>query len=233
MVFLLQKIAQFLFCDLDDKVMRHSFLVSQNCPVNLMGRDLMCSFDIVLSFAPDGIKVLKKSQLPLYQMVKCGSDTLLYAHELKLEAHRVSSDLTNFARTHSIAADNYVHGPSLHCTSYVSIGPNRKYEKVWYVEVESENLMLKHVYWTEKVAVQYCCCICISYTISGKCFFRGFAPHISLAKQAVWKWQDMGPCLHNCLRLIDFELAAEDPKIFILCIYRMYIEQTQCWFKDQ
>jgi len=69
----------------------------------------MCSFGIVLSSTPDGNKVLKKAQLPRYQMVKCGSDILLYAYEWKLEAHRVTSDITNFTRTHSIAANNYMH----------------------------------------------------------------------------------------------------------------------------
>lgn len=30
-----------LSCELDDQMTKHSFIVSQNCPVNLMGRDLM------------------------------------------------------------------------------------------------------------------------------------------------------------------------------------------------
>ena len=50
-----------LKCELNDQMVRHSFLVSQNCPVNLMGRDLMCDFGIVLCSTPEGVKVLTKT----------------------------------------------------------------------------------------------------------------------------------------------------------------------------
>lgn len=53
-----------LKCELDDQMIKHSFLMSQNCPVNLMGRDLMCSFGIVLCSRPEGIKVLRKTKSP-------------------------------------------------------------------------------------------------------------------------------------------------------------------------
>lgn len=53
-----------LRCKLDDQVIKHSFLVSQNCPANLMGRDLMCRFSIILNSTPDGIEVLRNKQFP-------------------------------------------------------------------------------------------------------------------------------------------------------------------------
>ena len=51
-----------LKCELDDQMIKRSFLVSQNCPVNLQGRDLMCHFGITLCSTPECIELLKKKQ---------------------------------------------------------------------------------------------------------------------------------------------------------------------------
>lgn len=115
-------------------------------------------------------------------MIKCDPDILLYAYEWKLEAPREASDLTNFAHTHSVEADNYMHDQSLHCTSYVSVGPDREYEKKWYVEINTEKLTLMHVYWTKKVTA-----VSVSLTPSQNKVFHGSTPHISLAKPAGWR----------------------------------------------
>lgn len=53
-----------LRCELDNRVIKHSFLVSQNCPVNLLGRDLMCRFNIVLNSTLDGVEVSRNAHCP-------------------------------------------------------------------------------------------------------------------------------------------------------------------------
>lgn len=82
-------------------------------------------------------------------MVRCDPNVILYAYEWKLEAQGVANDLICTAHENSTLANNYMHDQSLHCTSYVNIGPDREYEKAWYVEIESEELRMKHMYWTE------------------------------------------------------------------------------------
>lgn len=83
-----------LKCKLEDQIIKHSFLLSQSCPINLMGRDLMCKFGIVLHSAPEGISVSRQAQEPLYQMIKGGPEIFLYTYEWKLDTPTVASDLT-------------------------------------------------------------------------------------------------------------------------------------------
>lgn len=47
-----------IWCEMDYQVTKHSFVVSKNCPINLLGRDLMCSLGIILHSTPDGVEVL-------------------------------------------------------------------------------------------------------------------------------------------------------------------------------
>ncbi|XP_056266292.1 uncharacterized protein LOC130190746 isoform X2 [Pseudoliparis swirei] len=199
-----------LKCELDDQMIKHSFLVSENCPVNLMGRDLMCFFGIRLVSTEEGIKVLKRAELPLFQMMNYNPNPLLYAYEWELMLDHgapKTHDLISFARTHSTAAGNYMQ--PLHCTSHVSVGPDRIYEEAWYdQQVETESLDLKHVYWSEEAAA-----VSVSLSPSQGKLFLGTTPHVSLAKPSHWKWQDLGPWLQQRINLLDFRPAAEDSRI--------------------
>ena len=42
---------------------KHGFLLSKVCPVNLMGRDLMCKLGLCLISTPEGVKVRRLSEL--------------------------------------------------------------------------------------------------------------------------------------------------------------------------
>lgn len=42
---------------------KHSLLLSNCCPINLMGRDMMCKLDICLVSTPEGIVVTRTSEL--------------------------------------------------------------------------------------------------------------------------------------------------------------------------
>uniref|UniRef100_A0AAQ4RQ79 ribonuclease H n=1 Tax=Gasterosteus aculeatus aculeatus TaxID=481459 RepID=A0AAQ4RQ79_GASAC len=118
-----------------------------------------------------------------------------------------SHDLVKFAHTRSTAAEDYMHEQSLHCTSHVSIGPDRRYEEVWHDQkLEEEGLWLKHVYWSEEAAA-----VSVSLSPSQEKMLLGSTPHISLAKPSHWEWQDLGPWLQQCLGLTDFRPGAEDP----------------------
>lgn len=46
-----------LSCIINGMSFTHSFLLSQHCPFNLMGRDIMLSFGIDLCSSPEGMKV--------------------------------------------------------------------------------------------------------------------------------------------------------------------------------
>ena len=94
---------------------------------------------------------------------------------------------------------------SLHCTSHVSLGPDRRYEEVWYNnQKEPEELVLNYVYWTEEAAA-------VSLSSPQEKVFIGSTPHVSLAKPLHWQWQGLDPWLQHCLRLLCFEPVAGDP----------------------
>ncbi|XP_035515190.1 uncharacterized protein LOC118326328, partial [Morone saxatilis] len=190
-------------CELDDQMIKHSFIVSKNCPINLLGRDLMCRFGIILHSTPDGVKVLKQSN-PDYpfttQMFEHSPFDLLYVYEWQLLHNTLShtpDELTSFAHTHSTQAGSFMTPQRLHCTAHVSEGKDTDFEKDWYAEVEElEELSLTHIYWTKSVAV-----VSVALSAAQDQIFQNKTPHISLAKPATWTWQDLGPWVrgkHGC-----------------------------------
>uniref|UniRef100_A0A8B9J4Y7 ribonuclease H n=1 Tax=Astyanax mexicanus TaxID=7994 RepID=A0A8B9J4Y7_ASTMX len=49
-------------CETEEgRIMMHSFLISENCPINLLGRDLMCALGLSLTSSPDGVVVTESS----------------------------------------------------------------------------------------------------------------------------------------------------------------------------
>ena len=60
----------------------HAFLLSEVCPINLMGRDLMCKLGLCLISTPEGVKVHRSSDLEpcLSHSFVHHSSNLLYAY---------------------------------------------------------------------------------------------------------------------------------------------------------
>ena len=71
-----------LSCSTKNSTMKHSFLLSPNCPVNLLGRDLMIKLNLSLISTPEGLKI----QGPCFpetdmQMAKIIPQPFLYVYQ--------------------------------------------------------------------------------------------------------------------------------------------------------
>lgn len=62
-----------------DIKVKHSFLLSSLCPINLMGRDLMCTCGICLTSSPDGLKVVRRRAA--LQMVQKAPSNPLFVYQ--------------------------------------------------------------------------------------------------------------------------------------------------------
>ncbi|MGL4646345.1 MAG: hypothetical protein ACRCVL_04435 [Cetobacterium sp.] len=62
-----------------------SFLLSECCPINLMGRDLICKLGINVISTPKGLKVCT-SQTGEFQGIKWDPRPLLYVYEWELSS---------------------------------------------------------------------------------------------------------------------------------------------------
>ncbi|XP_062419418.1 uncharacterized protein LOC119228347 isoform X2 [Pungitius pungitius] len=181
-----------------DIKVKHSFLLSSLCPVNLMGRDLMCTYGICLTSSPDGLKVVRR-RAALQMMQKAPSNPLfVYQWWIPIDdARRLSQ--AGEARV-SPHADR-MNPEHLHCTTYVSEGPDDSFEETFF-ETLSDAIACSTLYWsTCKSAVS------ISLSSTQKELFQvpGSYPHVSLSKGRLDQWRDLGPFVAQCESLTDWE----------------------------
>ncbi|XP_034399434.1 uncharacterized protein LOC117737514 isoform X3 [Cyclopterus lumpus] len=188
-----------------DITTKHSFLLSSLCPINLMGRDLMCSFGISLISTPTGLRVVR--QRIVTQMVKSTLCDPLFVyqwwipvdaltHLSRLTAERVQAGAQCMASSH------------LHCTAHVSHEPDKSYEQLFLQDL-NDYIQCSTLFWsTFKSAVS------VSLTSSQQPLFQvpGSFPHISLSKATMDQWRDLGPFVATCETLTDWQSTA-DPTI--------------------
>lgn len=152
---------------------RHVFLLSEVCPINLIGRDLMCKLGLCLISTPEGVKVHRFSDLQpnfSHSFVSYTPD-LSYAYKWKLQSSTVSSELvTEVKKTVSTVATDFMTSEDLHCTSHVSPGPDEPYEERWFQE-RFDKLTFTHIYWT-----QHRCETSVSLTPTQHVHHRRFVP---------------------------------------------------------
>jgi len=110
---------------------KHSFLLSELCPINLMGRDLMCKLGIILTSTPEGVKVMLQPD-QVFTAVQFDSSALTYAYEWKLPSSPFSQQLVEEAKALVSPLADFMQPADLHCTSHISLGPDNDYEKKWF-----------------------------------------------------------------------------------------------------
>lgn len=146
---------------------KHAFLLSEVCPINLMGRDLMCKLGLCLISTSDGVKVRRLSNLELissHSFVHYNTN-LSYAYQWKLQQSKISSELVSAAQRKAVtAATDFMTPEDLHCTSHVSPGPDEPYEEGWLKErVDKLSITYIYIYILDNTQM---CCINLSYTSS-------------------------------------------------------------------
>ena len=132
-------------------------MLSSCCPINLMGRDVMCLLDIFIVSTPSGVIVVRTADLDppqTYMCIKCNAASLLYAYEWELCSSVVTSintDLVDKARSVRLGTDTrYIHPEALHCTAHKHKGRDAYFEKRGFREsCVKENLTLSCMFWNE------------------------------------------------------------------------------------
>lgn len=187
---------------------KHAFLLSEVCPINLMGRDLMCKLGLCLISTSEGVKVHRLSDLEpsLSHSFVHQNSNLLYAYQWQLQKLTVSSGLvTEAKKTVLTTATDFMTPEDLHCTSHVSPEPDEPFEESWLRE-RFDKLKLSHIYWT-----QHRCAISISLTSAQSNMYTitDSVPHITLAKHTSDNWEDLGPFIKSCQRAADWQKTCD------------------------
>ena len=103
--------------------LKHAFLFSPVCPVNLLGRDLMCKLGMFVKCTDDGLVIDR------FQSVE---DSEIYFYAWDLDRCPDIVDALNVARSEWTGSGDILTDLQLHVTARLSRGRDWDYEKVWY-----------------------------------------------------------------------------------------------------
>lgn len=134
-----------LRCEDGLQMFNYRFLLSNSCPNNVMGMDVVSKLGPYLTSTPEGDKVHKYSN-PESNLTRHNGQDLLHVCPWKLQHAKVSSDLLTEAASsgfHLLTLD-LLAPEALHCTFHVSPGPNETYEQSWFTKMFDT-----HLYWGE------------------------------------------------------------------------------------
>ena len=120
-------------------IFKHSFLYSDHCPVNLMGRDLMAILGICLVPHNGRIVLRRLNDLKIDSgsacFVKYSPLSPLYVYQWKLDSNQcsqVNEHLVKLAKEHVTPDRNvFMHPSDLHVTAHVHEGPDLDFEQKW------------------------------------------------------------------------------------------------------
>ncbi|XP_058872909.1 uncharacterized protein LOC131723312 isoform X1 [Acipenser ruthenus] len=183
------------------KVVTHSFICSQLCPVNLCGRDLLTALCIKIECNPGGIIV----DIPIMYTDCTHQSDWLYAWDL-LPGKRT-------AQLEQLTVEIWGHEPErmpasrMHCTALYSNGQRDfEFENTWFETTETtpayvEYLETQYLYWSEDFAA-----LSIILTSEQQKVYevKTGAPHVSLAKRPGCAWKDLGPWVLKLSQLGDW-----------------------------
>ncbi len=191
---------------------KHAFLLSEVCPINLMGRDLMCKLGLCLISTSEGVKVHRLSNLELissHSFVHYNTN-LSYAYQWKLQQSKISSELVSAAQRKAVTAATDMTPEDLHCTSHVSPEPDESYEEGWLKE-GVDKLSIRDIYWTT-----HRCAVSLSLTPAQFDMYTldYSAPHITLAKHTSDNWEDLGPFVQSCQLATDWQETSDRSILF-------------------
>ncbi|XP_051242063.1 uncharacterized protein LOC127355326 [Dicentrarchus labrax] len=199
---------------------KHGFLLSPHCPINLMGRDLMLTLNISLESTPDGLKVVRRHHA--LSMVQHSAKTPLYVYQWRIP-HPLATDLVRQARELVSRHADFMRAESLHCTAYVSEGPDHDFEKHFYQDL-NDVLCTSTLFWSGTRSA-----VSVSLTEGQmKDFHVEFSsPHISLSKATTDEWKGLGPFVKKCLNITDW-CPTRDPSVMYSACFNIYKKPFHC-----
>uniref|UniRef100_A0AAQ4RT80 ribonuclease H n=1 Tax=Gasterosteus aculeatus aculeatus TaxID=481459 RepID=A0AAQ4RT80_GASAC len=188
-----------------DITVKHSFLLSSCCPINLMGRDLMCSFGISLISTPTGLQVVRCRAIDQMAKTVICDPMFVYQWWLPVDSQ---SELSHLAASRVQPEAECMDASYLHCTAHVSHGPDKQYDALFLQDL-NDQIACMTLFWSTLK-----CAVSVSLTPSQQHLFNvdSSFPHISLSKAATDQWRDLGPFVAACEALTDWE-ATPDPLV--------------------
>lgn len=200
-----QNLTEAVRCEDGLQVSNHQFLLSNSNPVDVIGMYPISKLEPCQISTPESVEVHKYSDLESNLKLSDGHD-LLYVYQWKLQHGKLSSDLLTEAAS-LVSPDNadFMTPEDLHCTSHVSPGPDKSYEKSWSSK-KPEKLTLTHLYWDE-----HRCAAAVSLNTRQSALYLigGSAPHVSLSKFQNEKWKDLGPFVKRCEEASDWQESSD------------------------
>uniref|UniRef100_A0AAZ3S090 ribonuclease H n=1 Tax=Oncorhynchus tshawytscha TaxID=74940 RepID=A0AAZ3S090_ONCTS len=188
---------------------QHQFLYSDHCPVNLMGRDLLCKLGINITCGRTGLTVIheeEEEEGEQLMLMSEGCDSY-YAWD-------VDDEVPNIARVFSMAKTHWGHEGSfmseagLHCTSHFSpLTRDLHYEKQWLCDtLQNESVQCEGIYCSSDF-----CALGVNLTPAQKelYLFEDSTPHVSLAKSDRVEWVDTGIWMKCLVDATDWEMRPD------------------------
>lgn len=179
-----------LECSIDEKKFEHCFLITQTCPVNLMGRELLGKLGVSVHCTSEGLFA------DMRMLHVATGETPLFVYEWQVS----NTCLTTKAHDRVLPSSEFMNDTDLHCTSHVSTGPDDEYAQRWF-NVDVEDVKTDYLYWTN-----HWCVLDVKLTDKQAMFYdvENAQPHISLAKPVKAEWRDAGPFMAKCHELTDW-----------------------------
>ncbi len=184
------------------RVLKHAFIYSPNCPVPLMGRDLMCKLNLTLVADSSGVRVTEEEQLC------CLQTEPQWAYEWRILNNDWAQMMCELAKNQTEPSNIEIMLPdNLHCTSHVVVEPAKQYDKDWFNGEKEETLSLDKIFWTENVCAVS---VCLTKKQFQFCLIaEDSVPHLSLSKAREQTWSEVGVFVKNCVDATDWcEISA-------------------------
>ncbi|XP_065119779.1 uncharacterized protein [Paramisgurnus dabryanus] len=186
-----------LCCMHDGNEFMHMFLLSDACPVNLMGRDLMCKMNASILCNNQGLNI---SCWDPRMLSICLSLLHVYEWAFRSEELFAEGKIRLPQTSEVIPADN------MHCTAHVVETAEREWEEKWF-SIKTEGLTITHICWNDSW-----CVALVKLTEKQEQIFdvENSVPHVSIAKNTSQPWEKAGEFAKACSEAVDWEMLSDN-----------------------
>ncbi|XP_034002408.1 uncharacterized protein LOC117495322 [Trematomus bernacchii] len=186
---------------------KHSFLLSSVCPINLLGRDLILRLGLDLISTTEGL-VVRRPSPAMVQKLSFDDKHLVNVYEWQLTSLD-SQELLRLTHQRVFPPAVFMKASHLHCTANVVEDQCKHYEDSFLLECVNDELMLKAMY---RSALHSAISVTLPPTQHKLYQIPGAVPHISLARGPTARWRDLDPIVKDWESITDWTIT-DDPLI--------------------
>ena len=179
----------------------HKFLSSTVCPVNLMGRDLLCKFGVKLDCSGDGISISCPT-LGLFNLSVSEGKPTDWSYNWDLSDKDLSEKLCN------MTPEGFTKPALYRCTAHVSpFTRDLTYEHFWLQNRNEDKICLGSIYTNSKFGA-----LSLNLTDQQGLYHTlpDTIPHIPLGKVTGTTWCDMSPWLKLVSQATDWQQVSAE-----------------------